>query len=473
MTIDDGVVQGSHGRSWSLTAKRVSTVIGVVCLLAVTVEPWMRSGLVLLAYMLLRFFTKLYMPAPFDLFVFDIPYATGGPGAVTKEEMVLLLLTSHVSRDPRFALLSMGVAVVLLIVGGICLRLGRTRKYAVLYLRRFGYSSGTRVISASTRKALRKQFRVLTLDDGEFRPVAGPAVQSVWVALWAPVAVLAVGLIASGAFFLRNLFFRPEDWNPAMVMADRGLYGPALFRGFSEGVAVTWVWSTIYVWWLGHLIWRAAQKRRLVSTDADIGRLGRWLEHLRDRQRRSHLSAPQTAIATTAHQLWKSTVEHVIGKVDAVLVDVSIPSESLLWELRKLRELDCRSCVLVGDRRQVEAWLNASATSDPFAAAMRDELGDSTVLAYQPDQPNDNFDAALMRMLLDAAQASARERSRAVGFPERASRWIRERLPRSILRSVVAWGVLPFVMGVFVMMPIVVLKRPLRAVLEAVFSYFV
>lgn len=111
-------------------------------------------------------------------------------------------------------------------------------------------------------------------------------------------------------------------------------------------------------------------------------------------QRTRKVLAPRMVVARVATPIWQRVVASFVGASDVVVVDVSEPSDNLLWELDLLSRTNAR-CVPVGGVDQLAALPDATSSA---ATGVRKWLEGRRVVGYATSELP-AFSAALRTML--------------------------------------------------------------------------
>ncbi len=276
----------------------------------------------------------------------------------------------------------------------------------VLFLRRFRYADATRVM---TRAALRIGFdwRHVTLDDLRTRSVGigggiktasatartlGPlSTVFIWIGKYVLVPLMVLGLIL--------LVLR--------VAIDVVIVGMALLQGLVIIVPVAGLVLTPGAVILIGLYRSAGSadsgKDLTVTNDDDISKARRVVFDGVPGPYAPRLTV--VAVDGEDDDLWQSTVETFARECDVCLIDVSVPSKNLLWEIDLLTSRQPRPCAFVAERARADELISGAA--DDTAADLRARLDGRTVLTYTSDR------RSVRRFIpsLRASLASALERS--------------------------------------------------------------
>ena len=245
------------------------------------------------------------------------------------------------------------------------------RKPTVLFLRRFG-SDGQLVISRLLKAGLGRRFRVVTLDDGRFPALSAPPLER-WLTRLIPV-IGGAAILAGGFIFSR----------PWVKFPDGGLGLDNVFRRIVQsGLTVIFTVlavGAVHFWWIRHLSTRSIRDGR------DVRMLLSQLASLRGFHRRVTLSAAQSTVVHVVDALWRETVRGALRTTDVALVDVSVPSEHLQWEIEQLDDLSVPR-VFVAEERHLKNWISREHSPDEPGAAIASLVEAHSVLGYDGDNP--------------------------------------------------------------------------------------
>jgi hypothetical protein len=340
------------------------------------------------------------------------------------------------------AVVTVGAAVAG-IRGG--LRLLRGRRRSVLFLRRFGFDDATRVVTFAAVRTVGQSWRLVTLDDDEIVPVGASAAGAVragdrvlrgagrvrgWlVRALRPLAVLlllpwivvvAVAVEAGGpAEALASGSFDPfVDLFASTVEGDLpfdaiGADAPGLF---ALGLSAIVVWLAGLAAMVALLVLALVLLPVLVllSSTADSVRAAeqaktRVVHDARDVElaaadlatRSRKVFAARLVVLRVATAHWQRAVVRLAQACDVTLVDVSEPTENLLWELAQLAGDPPARCVLVGERDRMRALVRQPARG--AEAELLERLRGRDVLLYTTDPRGVRRFARALRARLFAA----------------------------------------------------------------------
>jgi len=328
-----------------------------------------------------------------------------------------------------------------LAVGGLRtgLRLVRRNRTLILFLRRFGHDDAQHAVTFAVLHTIGSSWRVVTLDDAEMVPIGVAEAPRVLfragqvgskhvlaiaqfvglrtfpylvMAMW---AVLALGLLGPALDFARTGTTTPDPWIQAIdpyleilgTVFDRRLplafLGPTLpgvFALLAVAAAVSFV--TLLVT-MGALMLAFplstvlfflssaaasvqeadASKAVAVSSVPAIQQAARTIE-LRSRR----VFGPRLVVLRVETHVWQHAVRELASLSSLPLIDISEPTENVLWELQELTERFGDRCILIGHHDQM-VTLAAIPPGDRNAPSVQRRLVDllqgREVLAYRTD----------------------------------------------------------------------------------------
>ncbi len=296
-------------------------------------------------------------------------------------------------------------------------KLLRGRPQTVLFLRKFGYDDAKDFVSHAASEALGRRWRLVTLDDLSTQPVGTKRWQQWLVRIVMIVAaVVAVWLVYQAVQVLLN----PDDdiidnaVDSAVEDGENPVAGfiAAIVTAFVMAfvVALVTVMAALMVSFLTAVVGAFgmvtfAANRALTRAERDEWTPARSRDELiafldRTEQQCSKLFAPRIAVVRVIDALWKEAVSGLADISDAVLIDITQPTESLLWELQMLTRRPDIDLVVIGAADQVRA-LKASGGFDRDDRASLAVLGPRPVLVYGDDR---KAFARELRHMLDATR---------------------------------------------------------------------
>ena len=313
-------------------------------------------------------------------------------------------------------LLATAVSITITVVGlRVGLRLLRGNRKLVLFLRRFGYGDATKVATFAAAKTIGRSWRLVTLDDASVAPLgvptgtrrlvvgAGLVRQGVMVA---PMFVAYVGKFILAALivillvaFLQAVIldqglsdaFEPYGRVLESVMEGHipfDAIGSNLVGAFAVAATLTMftVWALIasFAALLVTIVLsvpfslldfasdavQAADKLtiRQVENASEIDRAARAIA-----AESRKIFAPRLVVLRVASEVWRQTVIRLAASGSLTIIDVSEPTENLLWEIQELTERSGPRCVFVGQSDRV-ARLTASSEDVPAPGPIDERL---------------------------------------------------------------------------------------------------
>lgn len=268
----------------------------------------------------------------------------------------------EMTSDDEASVAVFAVASVLGLWLGVLLIRGRRR--LGLYLRKFGFADTTRTVSHALRSAVGRSVRLVTLDDSLVAPVGVGA--SRWV--FSVLRVVAVGLAAWLLFYLFGGAFDAESdriiddtLDQASSAAGDGLadqFGAVLVGsmvgGLIAGLLLILVLTVLIIAGLVAVFaYRAHRSARLAQREA--------IQALAQRQQVAGVArklaavakkvfSPRLIVVTVPGSFWKEAVSGFAAVSMVAVVDVSHPTDPLLWEVATLKPLFAGRLVFVGSR---------------------------------------------------------------------------------------------------------------------------
>ena len=354
-------------------------------------------------------------------------------------------------------LLAAAVSITITVVGlKVGLRLVRGNRKLVLFLRRFGYGDATRVATFAAAKTIGRSWRLVTLDDAAVAPLGMPAgtsrlvrgaglirqgfmVAATFVTELCPFSLGAPWFIVGLAFLQMEIqgldigdSFEPYARVYVSVMEGRipfDAMGPNLVGAFA--VAATLCMFTLLallVVFVASLVVillsvpfslldfasgavRTADKSttRHVDNAQEIDKMAKALA-----SESRKIFAPRLVVLRVASEVWQQMVMRLASAGSLTIIDVSEPTENLLWEIQALTEQFGPRCVFVGKSDRVAALTGSSETvppRGPIVERLQRLLDGREVLAYMTNRRGmRRFARALRSRLLELSDLRPRAR---------------------------------------------------------------
>jgi hypothetical protein len=332
-------------------------------------------------------------------------------------------------------------------------RFVRGGRKLVLFLRRFGYDDVTSAVTFATR-TIGSRWRLVTLDDAEIAPLGVAtgtrrffrAIEMTSAALFAVVNLLLrvfpavqLGLwVVLGADLARARIWEQASseraWmavlNPYLQIVETTLGGrlpldsigpdlPGVFAFFAvvlAGIVIglgTALTAAPLAWVLGAVLLlflqfptdavREAERSKThdVRTREDIAVAGRIVA---DWSRK--VFGPRLVVLRVATSVWRQTVSRLASDASLSLIDVSEPTENLIWEIEELTIRSRTRCVFICQHERAVQLAGSSSSSDerPLDGEVQRLLEMEQLLAYTTDRRGrKRFARALRGRLLSLA----------------------------------------------------------------------
>jgi hypothetical protein len=315
-------------------------------------------------------------------------------------------------------------------------RLIRGRRRLGLYLRKFGFAETTRVVSHALGSAVGRSLRLVTLDDSLAAPMgSGRGRRRLAGLVW----LLAAGLVAWLLYYLFGGPFAHDVRRQVQTQAGatHAQAGNNVFAGLGEaisagvnaniGVAIVAAMIALLVTValsialtigvLGggvYLASRRAERRasRALTDERKVEKAARALAAAGRR-----IFAARLVVVAVPTPFWQRAVHALATVSDVVVIDVSQPGDSLIWEIENIKPLFDGRCVLVGSRDYITA-LNGPGSPTLLARLLDGE----EIIAYGSDRRR--FARALRQRLTQlrhhaagSRNAESRQHKRAVDHP--------------------------------------------------------
>jgi hypothetical protein len=326
-------------------------------------------------------------------------------------------------------------------IGGLRLglRLLRRNRTLVLFLRRFGHDDAQSAVTFAVMRTIGSSWRVVTLDDAEMVPIgvhagtrhafrAGEFAtkqllgigQLLGVRLFPYLiltmwGVLALGMAAPAIEYARTGTTTPEPWIAAIdpyleiitsVFEGRLPIGavaptlPGLFAVVVTAAAISFavMGATVVVLMLAvplsttlfFLSASADSVREAESAKTVAVTSLTEIRHAADAiaRRSRKVFGPRLVVIRVASRVWQQAVTELAARASLPLIDISEPTENVLWELESLIGRFGDACVVIGQYERVAVLAGVESGDRALSAVerrMATLLDDREVLAYTTD----------------------------------------------------------------------------------------
>jgi hypothetical protein len=318
--------------------------------------------------------------------------------------------TSFNSRDRRELALFAGACLAAALVGVVGLRLIRGKRRLVLFLRRFGFAQATRIVSFAVSSAMGRSWRLVTLDDDRVQAVGGRSGSRRLIGLLAFAGLAAGGWglwwLVSGKYLGGSSTVSHPAGDQSVQSAFGNAIGAAIGAAIAAVIALAFALFITIVTGVSGLLAATAYgyargseraKRDRISTDRDIAR------HTHSIVKRSRrIFAPRLVVVAVANPIWQAVVQAFARSTSAMVVDISVPGDSLHWEISTLLPIYGRRCVFVG---AADLVARPDANGQPvFVSPLANVLDGQVVLAYTGDKAGIKRFARALRATIEARQ---------------------------------------------------------------------
>jgi hypothetical protein len=375
------------------------------------------------------------------LVLLGVGFIASAPASVLTFALPFLVFLSANSHDDTFSASVpwgtlvpawVGSLVLAIVASGVGLSMLRRKRRMVLFLRRFGYSDATEAVTAAAASSAGQAWRLVTLDDSEVKAIGLPTATRLTYRGVGAVAGGAIALVLLAARILKYAFWPAVAALFVLPLADIALgsekarrvaaagWGsflhtlaidhrlpahlqPDSHLAFLAALAIVIVVIAGGIGYFVALIGAMVMMGPLVfakSAITDLGKveaektievggavpISQVVQLLRYRSRSVY--APHLTVVKVPSSMWHDTVRELVRLSDVVLVDVSVPTQSLVWEVTTLLELHAHLQV-VGEYQHVRKLfgLDGSPVLEGTNEAQLTRLLDGNeVLAYTTDR---------------------------------------------------------------------------------------
>jgi hypothetical protein len=115
--------------------------------------------------------------------------------------------------------------------------------------------------------------------------------------------------------------------------------------------------------------------------------------------------SPRLMVLNVSSAVWQTTVKTVANLASVVLIDVSVLTENLLWEIAEVLEDPSTACVLVGHSEGLRAL---DVIDTPLEQRLVELLDGRTILAYETSEQGMKRFANALRATLEVAVSRPR-----------------------------------------------------------------
>ncbi len=385
-------------------------------------------------------------------------------GAVPASIAVLGLFAGWVTSEPiedvpAFEVLVAWGILTPLAIGGLRygLRLLRRHRTLVLFLRRFGDDEAQQAVSFAVLRTIGPSWRIVTLDDAEMAPIGIPhatrtlfragslgakglgklafylGVRTFPVLIWAMVGVLILAAAGPALDYFQTGVTSPEPWMEALepylasvvsvlqgrppieaigptlpglfaLLASAGLVSFAVLMATMVTLILAFPLSTVLLFISSSAEAAGKAEAAKSATVKSASEVRQAAQAIAERSRR--VFGPRLVVLRVVTPEWQLAVRELAARASVVLLDVSEPTENVLWELEELT-IRKTQYVAIGEYAQVAHLASTSdegQAPDAIWLSIRALLKGREILAYTTDPPGlKRFARALRAVLLERA----------------------------------------------------------------------
>jgi hypothetical protein len=336
-------------------------------------------------------------------------FVIGAVAALVPVAAVVALVVDLFSHDSpsvdngAWTLFVVATAVMFVgLAGG--LRLIRGRRRLGLYLRKFGFAGTTSTVSHALSRSVGRSWRLVTLDDSMVAPVGAGRVRRRGAFLVLLLAVVVLGYLG---FYLWGGAFNRDQ---AQIFTSTNSQADSIAEVVVDSLAGAAVLAVLLTFILiaatialviavfGAAAYLAARRAERGATRALTRQQGVDEAARRIARAARRIFAARLVVVRVPGEFWQRAVSALAAVSAVVVIDVSHPTENLLWEVQTVRPLFSGRWVLVGARDLVRSLQQPG--SGP-AAQLAQLLDGERILAYGPDPADRKRFARALRRALD------------------------------------------------------------------------
>ena len=341
-----------------------------------------------------------------------------------------------------------------LAIGGLRagLRLVRGNRTLILFLRRFGHDDAQNAVAFAVLQIIGGSWRVVTLDDAEMTPIGIPSgarhlfraghvttkslvtvgtfgLRTFPVVILAMWGLVAIDLVEPALEFARTggtsfnewmhvvepyleIMFSVFDgrlpWDRVALSLQGVFAGLAIIAVVSFAAMIAMMVAILVAIPLSTVLFflsssadaarEAERTKTVVATTTDDIRQAAHAIARRSRQ----VFGPRLVVLRVASGIWQHAVRQLVEISSMTLIDISEPTEHVLWELEELLTRQDGRFVLIGQHDRVTALASSDPGLTPVDRRLAALLYDREVLAYTTDRSGlRRFARALRGKLLE------------------------------------------------------------------------
>jgi len=260
--------------------------------------------------------------------------------------------------------------------------LSEGRKRVLVFLRPFHLNAANTFTVTLVGRYLRKQFRVVTLDDGN---IPAPRVDLRDRALF---AVAAIPLLLVMLFVLAT--FTPQPGEPQTSLSRLNL------------LVLCGVWGMLTSPIFRTLSAKTLKNRFSITTSDDLASARKRTMALAGFS--LNVTMPQVTVFQSSDACWRPAVAEMVETSDVVVIDVSLATHNVCWELELLKSQPRRTFAVISSA--AAGAMLEKYPGDGSAIRLRQLLLGTPVLQYPQQIAADRSFAHQLVQLLNASPAT-------------------------------------------------------------------
>jgi len=305
-------------------------------------------------------------------------------------------------------------AVVFVISLSLGRWLARSGRRSVLFLRRFGFAGATEALTFAIATAMGSSWRLITLDDHQVTAM-GSGGRSRWMSVSgflvtaAIVALIIFWMFGGGlSKFVGETMAQALKQPGNLLQIVIGAIVISLLVGIFAGliavlIAIFFLSLTLFSWG-SYMSVRRAERSKTVEI-LDKQSIERVTSLVLRRSRK--VFGPRFVVVRVAQEVWQPAIRQLSSVCAAVIVDISEPTENLLWEIATLKPQIGSHWILVAERTRIEKMISVRNHSG-IEQKLLHLLDREDVLAYSNDSSGRrNFARSLRARLAEETPSIA------------------------------------------------------------------
>jgi hypothetical protein len=282
-------------------------------------------------------------------------------------------------------------------------KLMRGKRWTILFLRHFGFNDATEAITFALGSAIGKSCRLVTLDDYQ---VESKGVKRGIRWFWRMLGVATILIVGTGLYWL---FAGPaENYITGMWSGATGIV-EILFTAF---IIIIVIASIIFFISMPTAFFASVGLLSLAINNSVLqAERSKALSIVEERdieptilsisRRGQGIFSPRLTVVSVASIIWKQVVKRIALQAYTVVIDISQPTDNLLWEIEVMKSRFKSRWILVGESGHLSN-MNSTNTKQlsKIDQQLLKHLDRECVLAYRKGKPGMKlFAQALQRKL--------------------------------------------------------------------------